>query len=177
MKNRIVQAKEEQFEEVRDFYWNLIEGMESMPYKPGWEKGIYPSDAFLKESLKNRELYVYIRDERLIAAMVLNQECNEGYAGTQWSIEAKGEEVTVLHALGVDCAYQSKGIARKMVLKAIDSTKTNHRKTIRLDVLNGNKPALRLYEGTGFRCVRKVSMYYEDTGWTDFFLFERVLTE
>jgi hypothetical protein len=48
-------------------------------------------------------------------------------------------------------------------------------KTIRLDVLDGNIPAENLYLGMGFQYLNKVQMYYEDTGWTAFRLYEYVL--
>ena len=45
----------------------------------------------------------------------------------------------------------------------------------RLDVLEGNTPAERLYTGFGFRYMATLKMYYEDTGWTNFMLYEYVI--
>lgn len=39
-------------------------------------------------------------------------------------------------------------------------------------VWKGNLPAEKLYEGFGFKCIATISMYYEDTDWTDFELYE-----
>ena len=45
-------------------------------------------------------------------------------------------------------------------------------KAIRLDVLKGNLPAEKLYTGLGFKYLHTLKMFYEDTGWTDYELYE-----
>ena len=45
-------------------------------------------------------------------------------------------------------------------------------KALRLDVLEGNLPAERLYEKVGFQCAGSLNIFYEDTGWADFNLYE-----
>ncbi len=45
-------------------------------------------------------------------------------------------------------------------------------KTIRLDVLEGNLPAEKAYMKSGFRYITTLKMYYEDTGWTNYKVFE-----
>ena len=48
-------------------------------------------------------------------------------------------------------------------------------RTLRLDVLGGNVPAERLYTGQGFARRGTVRMFYADTGWTDYGLYEYLL--
>ena len=43
------------------------------------------------------------------------------------------------------------------------------------DVLGGNIPAENLYRGLGFQYLATLQMYYENTGWTAFRLYEYVL--
>ena len=43
------------------------------------------------------------------------------------------------------------------------------------EVLGGNVPAERLYTGQGFTCRGTVRMFYDDTGWTDYGLYEYLL--
>lgn len=62
-----------------------------------------------------------------------------------------------------------------MVKKVIDTARENNVKTIRLDVLEGNIPAEKVYRKMGFRYVDTIPMFYEDTGWTDFRLFEYII--
>ena len=163
------------FHEVQSFYWTLIEQMQDVEFHPGWEKGVYPADAFLKESLAVGELYALRADGKIIAAMVLNHQCNDGYNGTKWNVEAAVDEITVIHALGVLPQVHGQGVAPQMVEAAIQIARAKQQKAIRLDVLGGNIPALKLYEKFGFQYHRTVQMFYEDTGWTNFLLYELVL--
>jgi len=48
---------------------------------------------------------------------------------------------------------------------------------LRLDVLSGNLPAEKLYLGLGFYRVSGARMFYPDTGWTEFDLYEFDLRE
>lgn len=64
-----------------------------------------------------------------------------------------------------------------MVKKVIEIAENIGQKAVRLDVLNGNIPAERLYLKYGFRYVDAVQMFYEDTGWTAFKLFEHVISK
>ncbi len=42
-------------------------------------------------------------------------------------------------------------------------------------VLGGNIPAERTYTKMGFKYLKTLSMFYEDTGWTDYMVFELIL--
>ena len=50
--------------------------------------------------------------------------------------------------------------------------RAGHKKAVRLDVLSACKPAEWLYTSCGFRFVEAKEMYYEDTGWTEYKMFE-----
>ena len=175
MVQQIQTLTENDFPEIQDFYWELIDKMQDSDYLPGWEKGVYPSDAFLMESLTAGELFALRLDEKIVAAMIMNHDCNEGYKGTEWNANAAADEVMVIHALGVSPEFHGYGFAKKMVEEAIHISRQKQQKAIRLDVLNGNLPALKLYEKIGFQYRRTVQMFYEDTGWTDYLLYELVL--
>ena len=62
-----------------------------------------------------------------------------------------------------------------MVRFALDLARDMGRRAVRLDVLRGNLRARRLYTGMGFVRVAAVPMFYEDTGLTDFELYEYAL--
>lgn len=53
--------------------------------------------------------------------------------------------------------------------------RNNQQKAIRLDVLGGNVPAEKFYTQIGFQYMDTLQMYYEDTGWTEYRLYEYVL--
>lgn len=165
-------AMAEEYESVKTFYYNLIDDMETMEYHPRWQKGIYPSEDALRTALENKEMYVYVENYEIISAMRINHSATEGYSQIKWGIEAKEAETMLIHMLGVSLAYQGKGIAKEMVRYVIEKAKQEKQKTIRLDVLAGNIPAFKLYDSLGFQSVGEVMLFYEDTGLTNFTLYE-----
>lgn len=171
----IIKASENQYPAVRAFYHAMIDGLKGNPYDLGWKKDIYPAPEFLMDSLRNGELYLALEGEEIIASMVLNHEGNDSYQDFQWPTEAQPDEVMVIHALGVLPAHSRKGLGKQMVQFAIDMALQNHQKVIRLDVIKGNLPAERLYEGLGFRKLHSLQMFYENTGWMEFALYEYIV--
>lgn len=168
-------AQSGEYEKVRSFYRSLISAMKDAEYEPGWEIDVYPAPAFLQESIAGGALYVGELDGKTAACMVVNQQCNEGYRKIDWPSHADPKECMVIHALGVHPDFAGHGLAKQMVQKAVSLAKDAGMKAVRLDVLGGNLPAEKLYEGQGFRKVQTIPMYYEDTGWTDYEGYELVL--
>ena len=146
--------------------------MENMRYKPGWEIGVYPDDTMLRSAIEKQTMYVGIVDGAIVSAMVLNNDCNESYAEVKWPVERPAEKVSVIHALGVDPDHSGRGIAKKMVSFAINNCKAKSQEAVRLDVLDGNLPATKLYRSVGFDYIQTLPMFYEDTGWTNFDIYE-----
>lgn len=173
---QIRKAEIQEYHKVREFYYTLTDAMKDAEYGPGWKKDIYPSQEFLRGSIESGELYIGECDGKIIACMVLNHESNEGYQKVQWSVEANDSEVFVIHALGVHPAFSGKGVAKQMVRSVIELAQANQIKTIRLDVLKGNLPAEKAYTKIGFVCLDTIPMYYEDTGWTDYEVFEYIVS-
>lgn len=90
----IKRAEKNDFKEVQHFYYSLIDGIQNTKYKPGWKKDVYPTAQFLQESINDQELYIGILNERIIAAMVVNHKCNEGYIKVTWICEGNGWKST-----------------------------------------------------------------------------------
>lgn len=97
----IRQAKPEEFERVRAFYHTVIDGMEDSEYEIGWKKDIYPDSDDLRDALQKDELYIGELSGEIVTAMILNHDYNESYDDFEWPTDAFGDEVSVIHALGV----------------------------------------------------------------------------
>lgn len=166
---------EEAFPAVKAFYDDVIDGLAGKKYSAGWKKGIYPSGTMLREALGRHWFILRCRDQRILGAMVMNGIANEGYAGTDWAVRAAPSEVCFIHMLCVGPSFLGRGIGDALVEEALRRATADHMKAVRLDVLAGNEAALRLYERHGFQYRRTASMYYDDTGWTDYLLYEKVL--
>ncbi len=170
-------ARPDEFQAVRAFYHHLIDLMQEAEYRPGWEKDVYPDRDQLRQAIDKQQLYVGELEGSFAAAMILNRQSNEGYRGAPWRVEAAPEQVSVIHALGVLPTLQGRGLAREMVRFAKDKAREEGSLVIRLDVLSGNLPAEKLYLGLGFYRVSTARMFYPDTGWTEFDLYEFDLRE
>ena len=168
-------AEKEEFPTVQTFYWDLIDQMEGQKDTVGWKKGIYPTDEFLKESIDNGELYVIDGSEGIIASVIVNSSWNEGYEGITWGIACPREEILVPHALGVSAKEQRRGIGKAVVKDILRMARISGKKAVRLDLLSGNEAAEKLYLSRGFRFVAEKTMYYADTGWTKYRMYEYLL--
>ena len=158
----IVKAEPDQFQAVREFYFDVIDGIGDSGDSVGWKKDIYPAPDFLKESICNSELFIVEEDGIIIGSMVLNHLYNDEYRKIHWPTQANDSEVMVIHALGVRPTHREKGCAKQMVQFAINYAIDKQQKAIRIDVLKGNLAAKRLYSGMGFRYIQTLQMYYED---------------
>ncbi len=168
----ISRAEIKEYDAVRLFYHSLIDGLKDSQCLVGWKKDIYPSPSFLMDSISGNELFLCRDDDEIVAAMVLNHRCNEEYKKYRWENETDNSELLVIHALGVHPAHSGKGYAKALVQEAIDIARETGMKAIRLDVLEGNYPAEKLYAGFGFQYKTTLQMFYEDTGWKNFRLYE-----
>ena len=169
------QAHIHEFTHIKYFYWHLIDSMKEQHDKIGWKKGIYPTDFFIHDSLSHGELFTLKKDGQLYAVVILNSESNSGYADIPWSLECNAEDVLIPHALAVSPEQQGKGIGEKFVKEIIKYAKMKNKKVVRLDILGTNNAAEKLYIKCGFQFVQTKLMFYEDTGWTEYKLFEHLL--
>ena len=172
---QIRQAKPEDYEAIREFYYTITDDMQNAEYKPGWEKDVYPAQEYLQEAIETGQLYIGFLEDELVSCMIVNHSYNDGYEGTEWAVEASDEELLVIHALGVSYSHGGKGYAKEMVCHVIDMARKKGIKALRLDVLEGNLPAEKVYTSLGFQCRGHVQMFYEDTGWTGYDLYEYLI--
>lgn len=165
-------ASPNEFDRIRAFYWALIDAMAADNDKIGWKKGIYPTDEFLQDSLAKGTLYTLTHQQQLAACVIVNSDTNEGYAGVPWRVDCADSAVLIPHALAVSPALQGQGIGRAVVAQVQDLARRAGKRAVRLDILGTNAAAERLYTGMGFQFVQAKPMFYEDTGWTEYKLYE-----
>lgn len=166
-------AEKEDFYKIRSLYWNLIDQERDDPSFPHWKKGIHPSDEMIQNSIEREELYVLADGDEIVACVIVNDEKVEGYADAPWQIDS--DEVIVLHVLAVHPNHRGKGLARKLVEGVIEQEKKAGKKAFRLDVIENNTTAEKLYQKLGFQYVQTKTLYYDVVGEMTFKLYELVL--
>ena len=166
-------AEKEDFYKIRSLYWTLIDQEQDEPSFPHWKKGIHPSDGMIQDSIATGQLYVLSDGAEIAACVIANDEMVDGYADAPWQVDS--DEVMVLHVLAVHPDYRGKGLARRLVENVIEQERKTGKKALRLDVIENNTTAEKLYQKLGFRYIRTKTLYYDVVGEMTFKLYERVL--
>ena len=87
-------------------------------------------------------------------------------------MDAADDDVAVLHLLGVRPSARGRGVGAQLVRGALDIARLQHKKALRLDALESNLPACRLYEAQGFAYRGRQRLWADNTGWTQFCYYE-----
>ena len=170
-------AEKEDFYKIRSLYWNLIDQEQDDSSFPHWKKGIHPSDEMIQDSIDTGQLYVLSDDDddddEIAACVIANDERVDGYSDAPWQIDS--DEVIVLHVLAVHPDHRGKGLARRLVENVIELERKAGKKALRLDVIENNTAAEKLYQKLGFRYIQTRTLYYDVVGEMTFKLYELVL--
>ena len=166
-------AEKVDFYKIRSLYWNLIDQDQDDPSFPHWKKGIHPSDEMILDSIDKGDLYVLTDGDEIAACVIANDEKVEGYADAPWQVDS--DDIIVLHVLAVHPEYRGKRLARRLVENVIEQERKAGKKALRLDVIENNTTAERLYQKLGFRYIQTKTLYYDVVGEMTFKLYELVL--
>ena len=168
-------AEKGDFERVMDFYRSMTVRMKEKGFVITWVKDVHPSPAFVKEAIEEGSLYMGLLEGRVVSAMVLNHSHAPQYDKVRWALDLKDRDFFVIHALGVDPDVAGKGIGSGMIREAVRSAREKGAGALRLDVLNTNEPAEKLYLRNGFQYRGEAELFYENTGRRIFRMYELVL--
>lgn len=171
----IEKATNKDIEEIEQIYIAVCRDFTKGKNYPGWKEGIYPTKEEALTGFNKDQLFVFRKDGCIAGTMILNSEHELGYNQVTWNIEAIGKEVLVIHTLAIHPDFNHQGLARKLVEFAKEYGKETGRKTIRIDVTDGNLPAIKLYEKLGFTYVDKIDLDRGDHGLPFFLLYEYIL--
>ena len=152
-------AEKEDFYKIRSLYWNLINQEQDDPSFPYWKKGIHPSDEMIQNSIDREELYVLADGDEIAACVIANDEKVDGYADAPWQIDS--DEVIVLHVLAVHPDFRGKGLARRLVENVIEKERKAGKKALRLDVIENNTTAEKLYQNWNEWTKMKKKSYFQ----------------
>lgn len=173
----IVQAKKKNLSEIMSFYNVMCQVLGEKSFLPDGDKGGFPSETMVKDAITAGQQFIGIEDNKIMAAYILNHDCDAAYRTAGWNINAKENEVVILHALRVLPEYSGRGYSKQLVSHAIRTAKGWNQKAIRLDCIIGNDIPVKVYQSNGFKYVDTVSITYADIGVPmQFRLYELVLS-
>ena len=125
------------------------------------------------DSIDKGDLYVLADGEEIAVCVIANDEKVEGYADAPWQVDS--DDIIVLHVLAVHPDHRGKGLARKLIENVIEQERNAGKKALRLDVIENNTSAEKLYQKLGFRYIQTKTLYYDVVGEMTFKLYELVL--
>lgn len=124
-----------------------------------WDE-YYPC-CFLAEDIEQKRLYVLTQQDDIVSAFTLSRE-NEMENHAAWSKPAA--KPMYLGRFGVNAAYARQGFGGVMLQKAVASAKAQGADALRLFVVDGNEPAIRLYRKNGFHQLAEMVEQVVDDG-------------
>jgi ribosomal protein S18 acetylase RimI-like enzyme len=156
--DRIERGTVEDINTLAELYDDLNDYLSTNTNYPGWIKGIYPIRETAEEGVKNGTLFVIRRNNEIAGTIILNQDQPDAYNNVRWGVDAKEQEVIVVHTLAVNPRFMKLGIGKKLMEFAVDYSREQKVRTLRLDVFYKNSPAIALYEKSGFTYVDTVDL-------------------
>ena len=168
-------ARVDDFNAVQSIYADIIEKTADMEKYARWKKDLHPTDASIMEYIRHGDMYQYMIGDEIAGVFAVTMEQGEDYHGITWEIDAKDTEAAVVHILGVNPGYQRQGIGGQMIEWALELARKQGKKAVRLDALASNVPAQHLYLNKGFVYCGMRNQYAENTGWTDFYFYEKLI--
>ena len=142
----------------------MCEVLGEKDFLPEGDKGGFPSDEMVKNAIAEKDQFIGIEDDQIVAAYIMNHDCDEAYHTVRWLTDAEDKEMVVLHALRVLPEYGGRGYSKQLVQHAIDTARERGLKSIRLDCIEGNDIPQKMYMSFGFAYVDTVEITYVDIG-------------
>lgn len=149
---------------ISAIYEHIHEAFMTTINYPKWPKGLYPTEESAYEAIDNQEMYIYKINGMVVGSVILNHQQDSGYENAQWQIQARDEQVLVIHTLAIDPLYQHKGYASQMLKWIKKQAILKGCLALRLDITENNLPARYLYQKNGFYFTGITSLHREESG-------------
>jgi GNAT superfamily N-acetyltransferase len=165
-------ATQAQYEQILALYEDAIASLARDGIEIYWDLDHHPSRAFLRRAIERGELFVALRDGRVVGAFVMDANQRPEYDAIAWACRATSDEVRVMHVLAVHSSARGAGVGRFLLNAAKDECRRMGIRSLRLDALTCNAPACALYRSEGFLSVESRIIHIPDVGPHPFEVFE-----
>jgi len=130
----------------------------------------YPDEGSFINDAENKELYVYIENEKAIACISLCNKMDEVYFPVKW--KTKNDNNLYIHRLAVHPDFQKKGIGKILMDFAEKYAREKKYKSVRLDTFSVNKRNLKFYESRGYHRLEEI--YFPKQSEFPFYCYELI---
>lgn len=170
----LIKCDQKDMAQVFALYSRVVEHLQQTINYPKWSEA-HPSKEDLIKAVQTGALFAYVQEGRLLGAVVLNEDPEGCYEAGDWTKDLKRGEFLVIHLLAVDPDAAGTGIGEAIVDACIALAAQKGYQALRLDVVPGNFPAVRLYEKKGFVYAGAKDLLRNIEGIPEFELYERLL--
>lgn len=158
-------------EDILKFYQKIITTLDNSAFDPKWNEK-YPDLIFIEDAISKKELHIFKKQESVIASVVINHELSEEYDNANWIVEAESNETTSIHTFAISPNFRGMGIGRKIFNEIKENALKNNKKSIRLDVIDSNTGAQKVFEKLGFEYIDTIEISHYAVGKEKFHLYE-----
>jgi GNAT superfamily N-acetyltransferase len=162
-------------DELEQLYNDLNDHLAKGINYPGWAKGIYPIRQNAIDGVEDGGLYVAKHNGKIVGSVILNHTPEMAYYQARWECESDYSDIFIIHTFVVHPNYWKCGVGNAIIDFSIEHGIHSQVKSIRLDVYEGNLPAIRLYEKCGFKYIDTVDLGLGHYGLDWFKLYEKLL--
>jgi ribosomal protein S18 acetylase RimI-like enzyme len=164
-----------ELETVKEYYIRIIENTPEIEKYARWVYGKHPTDEGLRSYIENGEMYLLMDQDTVAGMVAIVMHQGVDYETVSWAEKLGNDQVATLHILAVCPEYRGRALGSTILELAEELAKQQGKRAMRLDVLESNLPAQRMYEKAGYVYRGKQRWYAENTGWTNFLLYEKSL--
>lgn len=170
-------GKVNDIDEIEQLYNDLNDHLATGVNYPGWIKDIYPIRQNAIDGVKHGNLYISKHNEKIVGSVILSHEPEPAYYKTKLEFESDYSDVFVVHTFVVHPNFLKCGVGKALMEFSIEHSIKLQAKSIRLDVYEGNIPAISLYEKCGFKYIDTVDLGLGSYGLDWFILYEKLLCD
>ena len=159
---------------IGELYGSVCDALAGKPYNPGWARDGFPTIDCAREYLNDGALLIATEDGEPAGSVGLtkNPSAEDGF-GNAPAIDGG---IWYIHVLAVHPARQRRGISSLLLSAAEDYARAQNARAMRLYVWEGNFPAIRAYEKSGYSCIEHgVDIGLAEFGLPRFSLYEKSL--
>jgi ribosomal protein S18 acetylase RimI-like enzyme len=168
-------GKTNDIDELEQLYNDLNDHLAKGVNYPGWIKDIYPIRQNAIDGVKNSNLYVSKHNGKITGSIILSHEPELAYYKAKWGFESDYSDIFVIHTFVVHPKFLKCGVGKALMDFSVKNSIKAQAKSIRLDVYEGNTPAIKLYEKCGFKYIDTVDLGLGEYGLDWFMLYEKLL--
>lgn len=168
-------AEDKDFKKIEDFYKFVIDNDENMPTYCRWVYGLHPTDKTLHRYIDEGAMYYSEKNGEILSTVAILPYQEEDYHDCNWKEELKDDEVVALHLFCSNPKYKRTKIGSKTMAEVERIAKEAGKKAVRLDTLESNLAAQAFYPSLGYEKRDVKSWHADNTGVTNFILFEKML--